>query len=584
MVAVTVLIWVVTTATARKAARKSARKAARKSARKPARKRHVMQQLEIKNDDNQLCLAKSAIVAEPDCATKHSKIGLVDPSEIRKVTVYDDWTNGTVELNGEILNVSEGFITWPAPLERATEFSVLPGLLTKETIDKVLSLLHPSKVKFDTALDTVDAMPTREIYLHDGMLGLFWHLFVTWTIIHALLSHVCVCVYIWTGDRLGGGKEEKGQNKKRRRLRKKLLKVLTPVEEKITAYVRKTWPEVCNRGGGRKCRVCYSLVRRYLPHARRTHNIHRDGQALVTAVVSLSDYGRDFLGGLYVAANNVGRKVIAQRKGDVVLHHYDLLHGVEVDDFSEDEPSERWSWIMWFKDSETCEQKGYEWSRGCAREGDALCQYFQGWRVHLDPSLSQQQHIKAREKWMKLSAEQGFAEAAFKVGRSHFGHNNLTGAVWWLHQAHDWGEADASYQLGHIVLKGLIKPSCRAPGESAREAAEIEALGLFERAAVTGASPFGGAQFAMYNIGIARLFGFAGLERNPAIAARWFLASRIPEGFMAYSLYLNSVGRKEESEKMKAMAKKQGFPRNAGMRDQALFSLHGDWPKGPPLW
>ena len=363
-----------------------------------------------------------------------------------------------------------------------------------------------------------------------------------------------------------------------------MKKILGKVEAKITAVIRKTWPEVCNASRERRCRPCFSLVRRYLPNERTTHNIHRDGQALVTAVVGLSDYGKDFLGGLYVAANKMPRQVIPLRKGDVVMHQYDLLHGVQVNDLSESEPATRWSWIMWYKDSSTCQQLGHRWSESCAEKGDPLCQYFQGWRVHLNPDISQRQQIELREKWMTLSAEQGFGEAAFKVGRSHFGHRNLTGAVWWLHQAHEAGEADASYQLGHILLKGMIEPSCIAPGETKREAAEREALGLFEQAALIGASPFGGSQYAMYNIGIARLFGFAGLERNPGVAARWFKACRLPEGYMAYAMFLNSVGMKEQSEEVKDQAKRQGFPRNPNIRDQALFSLHGDWPKGPPLW
>ena len=143
--------------------------------------------------------------------------------------------------------------------------------------------------------------------------------------------------------------KNKPRLKSRQRLRRKLTEALQPIEDKITAYVRATYPQACNRGGGRSCRACYSLIRRYLPDERQTHNIHRDGQAVVTAVVSLSDYGRDFLGGLYVAANGVERQVIALRKGDAIIHQYDLLHGVEVNDIREDHPSMRWSWILWFQ-------------------------------------------------------------------------------------------------------------------------------------------------------------------------------------------------------------------------------------------
>lgn len=123
----------------------------------------------ISDDDGKVCLATYTSEDEKeDCATKHAKIGLVEPSDVAQTTVYSDWTNGTVTVKGETMRVSRGSITWPAPLERETKFSVLPGLLPSDTIDQVKSLLNPSKVDFDKTLDSVDAMPTREIYLHDG--------------------------------------------------------------------------------------------------------------------------------------------------------------------------------------------------------------------------------------------------------------------------------------------------------------------------------------------------------------------------------------------------------------------------------
>merc|ERR1719174_59574 len=71
-------------------------------------------------------------------------------------------------LKGETLHVSEGSVTWPRPLDRETKFSVLPGLMSEEKIDEVLSLIRSSNVAFDDDPDTVDAMPTQEIYVHNG--------------------------------------------------------------------------------------------------------------------------------------------------------------------------------------------------------------------------------------------------------------------------------------------------------------------------------------------------------------------------------------------------------------------------------
>jgi predicted 2-oxoglutarate/Fe(II)-dependent dioxygenase YbiX len=86
--------------------------------------------------------------------------------------------------------------------------------------------------------------------------------------------------------------------------------------------------------------------------------MHRDGQAIVSVVVSLSEYGTDYTGGLYVAANGAGRQAIALGVGDAVFHSYDLLHGVQVKGPSAEVPGVRWSWILWYKDSTVCEQHG----------------------------------------------------------------------------------------------------------------------------------------------------------------------------------------------------------------------------------
>jgi hypothetical protein len=117
--------------------------------------------------------------------------------------------------------------------------------------------------------------------------------------------------------------------------------------------------------------------------------------------MSLSDYDTEYRGGLYVATNH-GRYALKLNRGDAVMHQSDLLHGVQVDDLerhpiyphaktyvlyfhlslslskhsrnNNNSQSKRWSWILWFKDSNTCEQFGHEWSKPC-RDTNALCAY-----------------------------------------------------------------------------------------------------------------------------------------------------------------------------------------------------------------
>ena len=493
------------------------------------------------------------------------------PNQINQPKVYTDWINTTVQLptSQHTLTVAQGHVQWLPPVNRSTKFSVIPQIMSATQVKKALKLLRTAN--FNTNLDTVDAMPTHELYIHNGGLDM---------------------------------PEEDVGHPSRQGLRAQLEKILAPVEARITEYVRHNWPHVCDGAVDRKCRACFSLVRKYMKEERQSHMMHRDGQALVTAVVSLSDYGRDFKGGLYVAANGQGRQVVALRKGDVILHQYDLLHGVQVEknNLIQKQHSERWSWIMWFKDSAQCHQYGYEWSRKCAHRGDALCQYTYGWRIFLNPSLSTAQSSIAREKWMTKSAMNGFGEAMFKIGRNHLGRQNMTGANYWFRRSIETGDPDASYQVGHLLLLGMLKPSAllvrggggegRGGGttaavstkQSVQTALELEALQLFENAAKWGSSPFAGAPFAMYNLGVAWLYGYGGIQRNPAVAAQWFERSGLPEGMMAMSLYYNNrKGKKKVAKQLKRMAIKYGFG-NRPSRDQALFGLHSNWPTGPPQW
>lgn len=137
-----------------------------------ANDKQVHQAEDLRNEDGDVCLAPPETIAEDDCTIKHAKVGRTDPRDVVKLTVFEDWTNGTMELKGETLNVARGCITWPLPLGRQTKFSVLPALFPKRKIDKVLSVLRRHKT-FDDDTDSVDRMPTHEIFVHEGPLHLY---------------------------------------------------------------------------------------------------------------------------------------------------------------------------------------------------------------------------------------------------------------------------------------------------------------------------------------------------------------------------------------------------------------------------
>ena len=167
-------------------------------------------------------------------------------------------------------------------------------------------------------------------------------------------------------------------------IRVALDKIMRPiVDEKIAPFVLQHYPTACNMTG-KTCRVCSSLLRRYKPDEdRSSHNVHRDSEAIVTVVISLSDYGTDYQGGLYVS-NGHERHVLPLMRGDALVHQSDLLHGVLLHD---DPGSLRYSWILWFKDDDRCVHRSYEWSRACAESGgNHICEYLQGLRASYNPA------------------------------------------------------------------------------------------------------------------------------------------------------------------------------------------------------
>jgi len=112
------------------------------------------------------------------------------------------------------------------------------------------------------------------------------------------------------------------------------------MEERVLPYVRE-------RFGCPDCAIADVLVRRYLPGERRTHQTHFDGHAMVTAVLGLSDPD-DYQGGLYLQPESSPSSRLFPRiePGDMLVHSYDLQHGVHVWG-----GSERYSLIFWLKDS-----------------------------------------------------------------------------------------------------------------------------------------------------------------------------------------------------------------------------------------
>lgn len=179
---------------------------------------------------------------------------------------------------GEIAQICHAITGNRTTSSLPAKVAVLPQLVDRSSINSMLDILCGYD-NYDKDPDTVDGMPTYEIYLDSP----------------DLLQHT---------DTIKVLDRDPMEKKKRKKLRQSLRNITDAIlAQLITPFVRSHYPKVRQRKfmEDRWCTPRFSLIRRYCyPMERISHAPHRDGHALVTVVVSLSDYGSEYRRGLYV--------------------------------------------------------------------------------------------------------------------------------------------------------------------------------------------------------------------------------------------------------------------------------------------
>jgi len=323
------------------------------------------------------------------------------------------------------------------------------------------------------------------------------------------------------------------------------------LSERITPYIRQRFPDVCGPDvtDDRQCTPCYSLIRRYRSGERQSHASHHDGHALVTAVISLSDYGSEYRGGLYVATGRSANKVVALQKGDAVVHQSDLLHGVKV----KEDGGSRWSWILWYRDSTSCDDSvEHEWCEECAVGGSAVCEMLYATKVGKKPGLTEAEQAAQVLLWNQKSAEQGLSESMVKIARAYLkqlpstlAYNREEAKRTFRRAVKRNAEPEAYFGLAQLLLDdGSVEASV--------EVLE-EAVSMLEGAAAKG------NVFAMFNLGIAHLYGYGVPRRDPDLAAEWFGASGLPEGMVCVGMHKRANGNVEDAKVWETRARTLGY-------------------------
>ena len=418
-----------------------------------------------------------------------------------KIPGYDDSIENHISIQELTTkkfttHVKLGHMKWPS-IDRNATLYLLENMISNEESKEMLNLLR--EVEFDQDLDSVDGMSTFEFYIY---------------------SHK---------DAYPSGKPDSLEHVRRSRenVRSKLRKITDVITQRVEEKVNMLYKNKC---GESSCHVCYSFVRRYLDSERTTHRDHLDIKSLITVVISLNQYGGDYVGGLYVRSGGSSeRHFVPLFPGEAVVHSSDILHGVcnrsdvefsfshlltritiQVDVLR----GRRWSFIMWLANDPHCDPKhSRHWHIKEAKQGNPMAMFLHAKRVPLYSSSSSDSLEEARVM-MKRAAESGFARAMNEYGMwcregTNGVEKNVEEAKFWFKSAILLGEEDAALNLGQILL---------------RENNITGAVDLFRIAAQNGSSA------ASMNLGVAHIKGAGGCERNLTKAMIWFRDSKSAEG------------------------------------------------------
>ena len=232
------------------------------------------------------------------------------PSDLPQPQFFDDFhSRTTLRIADRELTVLKGSIPQQGRMKEKesnippSKLAVIPELVPRSVIAEILTLLRGNEnadvangrttIALDQDPDSVDGMTSQEIFLDN--------------------------------DNLRSGQTSKSDPyedmETRGVLRQKLMALTEEYSKGLLMPFLEEWYGKKKCGlPGRRCTPCYSLIRRYRAGERQSHAPHYDTHSFVTVVVSLTDYGEEYTGGLYVSTKNSERNYIKLNRGDAVVH------------------------------------------------------------------------------------------------------------------------------------------------------------------------------------------------------------------------------------------------------------------------
>lgn len=446
------------------------------------------------------------------------------PSDVDNIPIFQDWSSvqNTPLSSGYVAQtqlgsiVQDGYIveTDKSRKQYKSHFAKMVQIIKPDETASILASIK--SVPFDTDPDSVDGMCTHELYIDSPDIK-------NNRPVKNGVSFYSSNAYV--------------------KLRKQIQGILDPIiEHRINPYVRMLYSS--HAKPERQCTVCYCLIRKYTNHARVTHATHRDGHAFATVVISLSDYEKEYKGGLYVATSERYKKLVPLNRGDAIVHKHDLLHGVRVRPVKN---GERWSLILWYKDSTDCVDHSASWFKDKAVE---CVPVYQALYANVDGNDAVLWHQKA--------ARQGFSNSMVKLARAYLKllPSNLPfdpkeAERYYRLAIATSQDPHAQYGLAEMILNGLIATDSNSTVPAPSSPLQ-QVIVLLEESAK------GGNVFAMFNLGVAHLYGYTGVQ-DTRLATEWFEITNLPEGFVCASMFYDSIGKVRDAKRLRERARKMGY-------------------------
>jgi TPR repeat protein len=339
------------------------------------------------------------------------------------------------------------------------------------------------------------------------------------------------------------------------------------------------------------------------------------------------------LGGLYVSTGYGQRQFVPLYSGDAIIHQSTLLHGVQVLDVNTTNGTtipttnttgaERWSWILWYRDSVQCNDYSYEWFADCANRGDAICQELHATKIgniplnnnnnknetddtttttinSIDPKVQQHYIMESIVQFNRKSAEQGNGYAAIKMARAYLKLlpsslvYNKTEAIRYYKLAIQSNHPDGYYGMANLYLESIQSsndPNRRSQSLHHYNKTLSKVVRLLEEGAIRGHA------YSMFNLGIVHCYGYGVSQIDTELAALWFVQCGLPEGYYAASYYAALIGNTKQQEQYDRHARVLGYyepwrklaRQRTGSGGASGVDINTPWPKSrygrtPPIF